>query len=69
MYVLLTLRVLAWIKVYNALKIGPKIIPLQCLPNTGVRIPHNFPTKRFTRSKNMSLLLMADLYNINILYY
>ena len=56
MYVLLTLSVLAWIKVYNALKIGPKIIPLQCLPNTGVRIPHNFPTKRFTRSKNYEFI-------------
>ena len=56
MYVLLTLSVLAWIKVYNALKIGPKIIPLQCLPNTGVRIPHNFPTKRFTRSKKYEFI-------------
>lgn len=35
MYVLLTLSVLAWIKIYNALKLALKLSPFSAFPTLG----------------------------------
>ena len=62
MYVLLTLRVLAWIKVYNALKLALKLSPFSAFPTLGFESLIIFLLSDLhAAKKNMSLLLMADL--------
>ena len=63
MYVLLTLSVLAWIKVYNALKLALKLSPFSAFPTLGFEslIIFLLSDLHAKKLKNMSLLLMADL--------
>ena len=61
MYVLLTLSVLAWIKVYNALKLALKLSPFSAFPTLGFESLIIFLLSDLHAAKNMSLLLMADL--------
>ena len=61
MYVLLTLSVLAWIKVYNALKLALKLSPFSAFPTLGFESLVTLLLCDLHAVKNMSLLLKADL--------